>query len=90
MNDIVSVLQHRWLVPVSIVYYVACIVFLHFTASELNPIEREISYYLDSDWRGLATTTFFALSLSLASSAVCLRATRCNKPMKLAARFVHE
>ena len=66
-------LKHRWLVPASILYYVACILLLHITASELNPIEREISYYLDSDWRVLATTTFFALSLSLASSAVCLR-----------------
>ena len=57
----------------AILYYLVAVVALHLVETGLDPVQRPISSYLNTDWRPLATTTFFALSLAVGSSLFWLR-----------------
>jgi hypothetical protein len=65
----------RRIALVSIGYYVVCVAVLDLFLGDLDPLSQEISYHLDGEWRLLATSSFFALAVSLGATAVSLRRT---------------
>lgn len=63
-----------WVTQGAMLYWLVAIVALHLLNTGLDPVRRPISSYLNTGARPLATTWFFSLSLTVASSTVWLRA----------------
>lgn len=60
---------------VTISYYIVCVAVLDLLLGEIDPVSQEISYHLDGEWRLLATSSFFAVAVSIGATAVSLRRT---------------
>jgi hypothetical protein len=60
---------------VTISYYIVCVAVLDLFFGEIDPLSQEISYHLDGEWRLLATSSFFAVAVSIGATAISLRRT---------------